>query len=72
MQLHNAYRLINKFKVDFPEKVFSLGSDFEFTKKGMEKLIYISDQFYLSENITEEMALEKAIRISVKEEIKCL
>jgi len=35
----------------------------------MEKLIYISDQFYLSENIAEEMAL-KSYRFSVKEEIR--
>jgi len=38
----------------------------EFTDKGLEKLVYVTEQFYLSENITEEKAFEKAIRFSVK------
>jgi hypothetical protein len=62
MTLHEANQAVNKFRDEYPEKIFLLGSDFEFTQDRLLDLACISDHYYLSENITEDMAMEKAIK----------
>lgn len=66
MQLHEALSAVNKFREDYPEKIILLGSDFEFTTERLPDLVYLSEQYYLSENITQEKAMEKAITYFVK------
>ena len=70
MPLQQVNQAVEKFREEYPEKLFLLGNDFEFTNARLADLAYISDQYYLSENISEEMALEKAIKFFVKRKLK--
>ncbi len=66
MTLLEAKQSISKYREEYPEKIVLLGTDFEFTNERLEDVVYITNQYYLSENISEEIALEKAMKFFIR------
>jgi len=62
MTLLEAKSFSENFKRDNPEALFSLGGNFEFTDEKLLEAMYVAEQFWLSENISEKVAFEKALK----------
>jgi len=62
MTLLETKRFSEDFRRDNPEVLFSLGGDFEFTDEKLLEAIYIAEQYWLSDNISEKVAFEKALK----------
>jgi len=67
MTLNEAKQFYSKFKSNYPEKIFSLSANIELSDDKLDTAIFLAEQFWLSENISEESAFEKALNFLIKE-----
>ena len=65
MTLLEAKRFSETFMRNNPEKLISLGSNIEFSDKKLMEALYIAEQFWLSENISEQVAFERALKFYI-------
>ena len=66
MTLNGARKFYNTFKLNYPEKVFSLSVNVDLSDNKLGSAILLAEQFWLSENISEESAFEKALICLIK------
>jgi len=67
MNLKEAKQYSESFKNEFPEVLVKLGSDYQFSDKKLEETVQIAEIFWLSENISEQTAFTKALKLMIKD-----
>jgi len=67
MTLREAKLFYNTFKETYPEKIVSLSANIELSDDKLDTAIFLAEQFWLSENISEESSFEKALNFLIKE-----
>jgi len=58
---------LREFKENFPEKLIGIGNDCEFNDDQIISINQIAEQLWLSYNISETIAIERAIKIILGE-----
>ena len=61
LTLFQARQYYNNFKENHPDKFVKLGLDVDFSDEKLKDCILIAENYWLSENISEDEALMKAI-----------
>ena len=67
MNLAETKQYSNSYRNDNPEGLISIGGDYDFSDDKLMETIRIAEIFWLSENISEKTAFEKALKLVIKD-----
>ncbi len=67
MNLKEAKQYSESFRNEFPEVLVKLGSDYQFSDEKLEETVKIAEILWLSENISEQTAFTKALKLMIKD-----
>lgn len=67
MNLTEAKQYINSYRDTNPDRLVALGGNFELSDSKLNEVMYVAEQFWLSENISEKNAFEKSLRFYIEQ-----